>query len=366
MENIKTEMVTKRNSSFELLRIIAMLMIISHHFSLWGQGMAADFSEGINRYVAQIYFVGGCLGVDIFWIIMGYFMSQSKFKIEKVIKIDFAMIFYSVIAVLICVFALKQNITVEDWVKAFFPLSTESHWFMTFYVAVYFLSPLFNRAIKNLEKKQFTVIVAVMFFIVCVTPILFLPLRLSHFNHYSLIPIYGYFIGAYLRKYPVKFMDNVPVALSVFVTCLVILSCASILGAKYPDNHLLHALKDMLVTHSTVVMIICAVSAVMLFKNIKLGKVNAINIISQTTFGIYIIHELPLLRGVIWGQVFKTQNMVHEPMFILNSLRIIFTLFIGCGIIETVRIYLIEKNIRKIHIFDRVFDKVNNFLNINK
>lgn len=362
-KNQEIDLKTSRNSSFEILRIVAMLFIIGHHFVWYGGQMNIDFSEGINRYIAQFLFIGGNLGVDIFFIISGYFLVSGQFKVKKLIKLDLAIIFYSVISIIIVTFALHNKQQVYTWLQAFFPLSLESYWFMTIYAAIYLLSPCFNKLINQLDKKHFTAIVVIMFFFVCIRPAIAFPKRLTIFNGCFPIGIYGYFMGAYLRKYPIKFLDNIAVSFIVFILSYIVLGLVSVYGYKYDDINIMGSMKDIFFAHESIFMLICSISALMFVKNIKIGKVVSINFIAQAMFGVYIIHEAPVLRGYIWNNILHAANITHNNYYILYAMKIILALFISCTIIELIRIYMIEKPLFKSKRFDKQFERIDNFMN---
>ena len=61
-----------RNSSFELLRITSMLLIVAHHFVVHGKfDLTASFSK--NIFFLQSLSMFGKLGVNLFVLISGYF-----------------------------------------------------------------------------------------------------------------------------------------------------------------------------------------------------------------------------------------------------------------------------------------------------
>ena len=73
--------VKKRKSNIELLRIVAILMIISFHYS-FKSGYVVNQLDYNSIVVKTFYFLGE-LGVNLFILITGYFMVKGKFSFKK-------------------------------------------------------------------------------------------------------------------------------------------------------------------------------------------------------------------------------------------------------------------------------------------
>lgn len=64
----------QRNSSFELLRIVSMILIIAHHYSVHG-GWVYDYNIlSTNKLFIDLLSIGGKLGVNCFVVITGFFL----------------------------------------------------------------------------------------------------------------------------------------------------------------------------------------------------------------------------------------------------------------------------------------------------
>lgn len=85
-------MVKHRSSNFELLRIVAMLFIISFHY-VYKSGYIFD-SLTIHSVIIKSFYFLGELGVNLFILITGYFQVKGKFSIEKLIKLILEVSFY--------------------------------------------------------------------------------------------------------------------------------------------------------------------------------------------------------------------------------------------------------------------------------
>lgn len=81
---------------------------------------------------------------------------------------------------------------------------------------------------------------------------------------------------------------------------------------------------------NTVSGIICSILLFLGFRNLKIKSNPKINKIAGCTFGIYLFHDHPLIRKVLWIEVLGNANHIDESLFPLRlSLSIIGVFLIG-------------------------------------
>ena len=79
-----------RQSNLELSRILAMYLIVMHHFSvhggvpIWSGSAPLSF----NFYLDQLLSTGGKIGVNLFVLITGYFLAKKFSKFSSLIYRD--------------------------------------------------------------------------------------------------------------------------------------------------------------------------------------------------------------------------------------------------------------------------------------
>lgn len=260
-----------RNSSFEILRIFAMLLIIMHHCIWYNNGMGQG--AVLNKTIAQFLFTGGALGVDIFFMISGYFSVYQKFRIKRLIKLDLEIIFYSILFVVFSVVVCHSEMPKgSQWLYTLLPISYESYWFLSVYAVLCLFMPFFNKLINSLDEKHFGCMMLICFVVLSVVPALRIN-KIGSTENVFISAIYCYFLGAYLRKAPLKIIDNIHSSLAVFVLSYALLGIASIYGfnnGDIPDTYWKN-MRDIFMAHGSMLMIVCSVSLIMLFKNIRIG-----------------------------------------------------------------------------------------------
>ena len=142
-----------RQSNIELLRIVAMLMIIAHHFSVHGNFDLRNMLVGNNIWL-QFLATGGKIGVNIFVMISGYFLISSKnIETKKVLKLLAQILFYSVIIFILFISLKIVSFNRIDFIN--YILGFPVWWFAKSYLALYLIHPYINKCVDVLNKKEY-------------------------------------------------------------------------------------------------------------------------------------------------------------------------------------------------------------------
>lgn len=163
----------KRKSNLELLRIISMFMIIVFHCSFKsGFNFPPGFS--VNKLLVKCFWMLGELGVNLFILISGYCMVNSRFKWNKLIRLLLETQVYYWFTILI---SSKLNIyKPSGWKEiflSFFPVLLNRYWFITAYILIYCFSPYLNILIKAMSKKTYQNFLSTALILFCVIPTIF-------------------------------------------------------------------------------------------------------------------------------------------------------------------------------------------------
>lgn len=110
-----------RQSNIELLRIISMILIIMHHFSVHG---TFPFTPDLtfNKVFLQVFALGGKAGVVAFVMITGYFMISSSFKLHKFAKLIGQIWFYSIAMLGVAMGLGLDTVTSRNMMLALLPI----------------------------------------------------------------------------------------------------------------------------------------------------------------------------------------------------------------------------------------------------
>lgn len=193
----------KREQSIELLRIVLMTLIVFGHFIGFGYHSKTnpDGTLNLSAYLSPLYLYH----VDAFVFISGYFGIKLKWR--KFILLIVKMVIYSLFAIGLASLLMPDfRITVSSLLNNIYPLSACDWWFMAQYLFLMLLSPFINAGMEKLERKQATILVVVLY--------------LSWFRCTSVLLLFIYILGRYLRKYPCTFIENN--AGKIFVTSVAV------------------------------------------------------------------------------------------------------------------------------------------------
>lgn len=347
----------ERVLNIEVLRILAMLFILLHHYAIHTDLIYSDV-EGINKIISIFFSVFGKVGVNIFVLITGYFMINSKFKVKKIIEIELQVLFYSFSILLINVFLNRIN--AEIIINSVLPTTFSLYWFVSTYIILYIFTPFINKFIFSLKKENLEICLFFMF-------IIFSILSMVSENYYSNLFwfVYMYMIGAYIKIYNVKLNKDFKLIILIFFAFYVmyVYSKFYLIEDKLELKIKIYKLINM---NSFPIFLI----AIMIFecfkeKNITKGK-KIINIFSKASFGVYLFHDNPYIREILWERLLHTSSYfnVNVVYFLFHIIFSITTIYLVGTVIELIRINCIEKYIFKNENMDNYFEKIDNLINV--
>lgn len=345
-----------RKSNIELLRIIAMIMIIAHHIAMHSSFNFAFDSISINRLWIQFIQLGGKIGVNIFVLISGYFLvTANSVKTNKVIKLWLQIFTYSVGIFAVVVLVSPNFFEIKAMIKNVFPITFSKWWFASAYFVLYLISPYINILLNSFDKKIYQRFLVLLFFCWCLVPTF---LSKSWQSNELLWFVFLYALAGYIRLYidiaSFKSSRSILIALAVMLLTFSSAVVFDILGLKI----------GFFASHATffygmqkLPILIISLMLFMGFSNINIGYNPIINTVSTTCFGIYLLHENNYIRDLLWCTIFQNASYQNSDFLIPYTLMQIVVVFAICAIIELLRIHLIEKA------YSKPIDKLSNWVN---
>jgi hypothetical protein len=145
----------ERESGIELLRVVAMSMILILHFMTHG---FTRKTMAPGMYCTLSPFVSG--GISLFFLITGWF--GVKFKWRGVLKFIWTIFIFTIVNILLCACVGKLPGTETLTWTILFPVSRGKYWFMQVYLALLLTAPLLNAGLRELSLKDLRVLIGVL------------------------------------------------------------------------------------------------------------------------------------------------------------------------------------------------------------
>lgn len=205
---------TPRDSSIELLKIIAIIFIVLSHsmpdgdVNKYSSAINIELGNNIQIIIMQIMHNLGQIGNDIFLICSCWFLvDDNSVKGEKIARLFGDAFFISVVSLIIFTLA-GYRFPVKFLIKQFFPVVNGNNWFLSCYILLYAVHPFLNIVINKLNQRQLCSISTCLFMMYCCIYFVF------HNKGFYYSRIIGfitfYYITAYVKKY---IMKNKPISL---------------------------------------------------------------------------------------------------------------------------------------------------------
>lgn len=344
----------KRQANFELLRIVAMLMIIALHYLVKG-GIAVPFAEsdsGVN-YLAWLIEAFCIVAVNCYILISGYFLVESEWKPGRVISLLCQVLFYALLIPCVMIgtgMTEGSDMGIYDWIGCALPIETEHYWFATSYLLLYLFAPFLAAGIRQMEKRQLQVVTVLLLLFFSVGKTVF-PVKLVTDQYgYS----FGWFlclfvVAGYIRMYGISWLENkFHAAAGYILSCLLIwgLSLASHMLAGRIDAFSYY--ENMPYTYNHLLCLTGALSLFYLFKNRRVresGMEEIICTLAPYTFGVYLLHEHVLVRYE-WMTWLRIEQVAGSYRFVLHLIGAVLMVYSVGTVVDMARAWLFRKVMR--------------------
>lgn len=324
-----------RESSMELLRIVAMTMIVIHHFLI--HGIKPENLPDNLYYLLDPFFL---IGVNLFFLISGYF--KVKFSLKGILKFTFVVFFFGVVNLFLLYF-FNNYVSLSEVVRLIlFPISSSPYWFLSVYFILIIISPVLNFFIDNLMLSQYNKFLIIFSFITIYSCGLGYNYS-AHFG-YSLIQcIYLYFVASYLRINKDLFKNKSKYA---FLITFILLTVAnSIFSYNTPNSPYFR-------NYNGIFILMSSFSLFIFFTRVKFKSI-IINSIASAALGCY------LLQDGHFGQQFfySYMNEVYLQSSNLAAVLLNFSgIFIGFWILSWILTKI--ENLWSVPLINFIYDKI--------
>lgn len=286
--------IQKRDTGIDLLRVLAMGLIVLHHLMLHG-GLTTVFPafspSGLTIHLFNA--VTRC-AVNVYALISGYVMVRSHFRPSRLIGLWLQVVFYGLLAVL-CLPLMGGSMQPLQFFSAVTPVSHDSYWYFTCYFVVFCLSPFLNLLLHTLTRQQNRLMLLMLTMLFSILPTFMLTDRFQLNGGYH--PVWlmvMYLFGGAMRLHGVPRFGGRMKTLAVIAGCI-LLGWGFRLAALGANAKWL---EECLLQYTAPTVLVCSIALFSLLAGQKLPDWLSRTVIalSPLTFGVYLIHDNPLVR----------------------------------------------------------------------
>lgn len=334
----------QRDSNLELMRIIAMLLIVAHHYVV-NSGLTLPegpiFADPMSKRSLFLLVFGawGKIGINCFMMITGYFMCKSNITVKKFAKLFLEVMFYRLVIYAVFRISGYEPFSFKFLVDRFIPITNINQNFTPCFILFFLFIPFLNKLVQNLNEKQHLALIGLCSF----TYIVFGTLHRVSMNYVSWF-IVLYFISSYIRLYPKKWFSNTKIT-GALLLFSVVLSVCSVIGCTWVGTKIGKNAPFFFVMDSNAFFAVAVgIFAFLFFKNIRIPYSRIINTVAASTFGVLLIHAGgDTMRQWLWKDTVDCVGHYGDRFLPLYAIGCVLAIFTVCTLIDILRINCLEK-----------------------
>lgn len=361
----KTTGKVQRNSSVELLRLLAMFMIVGFHYA-FGDGIwVAKQPISITKFIYQmIYMPGGWVGNFIFFVISVWYLLDRDVSLHSSLRrvwiLERELLFWSLTLFALTVWLKQKGIYSGGGigalgVKSVFPLSLNLWWYPTSYALFLLFMPFLVRGMRSLGHDLHRSVA-----MICLILWGFLgliPKFQYNLNKCSVfVFIYWFILISYYRWYMRSLTRDQCCGL-IGAGVAVLLLYWIVTNAIFAYTGKMAGAQSFIFNHWSLPEMMIGFGIFLLVVRTQFHS-RVVNYIAASAFGIYLIHFYPS----IWSCINKYMgvNIVYESRLpILYGAAAIASIFCVCLALDLIRHVLFSVTIdrHRGRCFEFIYDR---------
>lgn len=329
-----------RSSSFEIMRIIAMFMVVAGH-CLMSTGLHDTEPLSACDNAAWLVSSFGICAVNLFFLLTGYFLCERNNRLSKIVLLWGKTVFISISIYLVaCIIGIIE-FGKKDFIQFLFPVLFKRYWFIQTYIVLALLLPFIAKLVKNLSDRQHfsMTVILVIFFSIHQT---FIPVK------YTLNTTQGYgiawgmilvIVGSLIKRNADKIKKMIPVgiclveyifvAIGIFITNWLIVKFDIAQGITSRANFY---------AYNSISVFLEAIFLFLFFVKMedRIGSNKVINQIGPSILAVYLISAHPVLLTYLWTDIFKLTGVIKISILLYLFLMFLLTggVIVVCVVID--------------------------------
>lgn len=327
----------QRQSNIELLRLIAMFLVLLVHANYFSLGAPTNIEikhEPLDAFLRIFFEATSIVCVNVFVLISGWFGIKPTAK--GLCNYLFQCLFFLTGLYIVTLLIGTSELSLKGLAGCVF--ATKLNWFIKAYLLLYILSPVLNAFINTASQQTYKWVLIGFFLFTCTYGLIGAADFMQH-GYTTLFFIGLYLLARYIRIYSPRWSSYAAsIYLSIYATCVILVTLATFLS-PYLINR---SFPSSVFSYMCPTTIIGALAMLLCFSKLNLQN-KFINWCGISCFAVFLMHVSP---STLWH--FKSLFIyLHEslslPMFWLMTFIILALIFMISILIDKVRIMVWNK-----------------------
>lgn len=271
-----------RHSNMELLRIVAMFLVLVTHADFWSLG-SPNYEDIHSNFLSASTRIGieaiSIVCVNVFILISGWFNIRPSIK-------GFSNFIFQCIYINITLYIIAISTGLQTYQKSGIAdifLLSDHDWFIKSYIGLYILSPVLNAFCKSAEKKTQEIVILCFFTFQAIFGMTNTAVFIERgYSTFSFIGLYllGHYAHTYLYN---KYSNRTLIPISVLV--LLINGIIYEFRIGLPINIGIY-----IMSYINPLVIAGSVGICISFAQFRMGCNKYINYIGKSAFAVFLVH----------------------------------------------------------------------------
>ncbi|MBQ9218839.1 MAG: acyltransferase family protein [Muribaculaceae bacterium] len=346
MTNERSSIVPKkvRDSNMELLRLVAMLLVLVVHANFRALPVPGYTHVHANPSSAFLMFLTEAFsiyGVDLFVMLSGWY--GIRFKATRLAELLFQVLFFGLFAIGICAIFAPQELS-HDVFSRLLMLGQNDYWFVKTYIALYLLSPVLNAFVEQATRRQLATVLIGFFAFQFIYGWAFESTRwlVAGYSLPSFISLY--LLARFMRLHPMRWWQlNRWADLGIYLVVVAVLTVAMFVIKQHAGRG------GALYFYICPLVILGSMHLLLFFSKLSLRS-RVVNWLAISAFGAYLTQSSSFIGSRFYDQIILGW-FNHEPRlrFIILTGLLIVSVFLGSILIDKVRLVLWKLVQRIVH-----------------
>ena len=352
MKEVKVE----RNYSLDVVRVFALLCVISVHFFL-KNGFYDEIIQGKTLFISIIIRNFFMICVPLFMVLSGYLMNKKEPSKKYFIGIKKIIIQYILCSLACFIFNTYYYHVNFSFYNMFFGIFNYTDapysWYVEMYLGLYIIIPFLNVLYNNLKTIKDKQIMLLSFILVSILPTVACMFNFKSLNIVSasvqsekllptywvgLYPITYYFVGCYLNEYKIK-IPRFKNLLYILLSTLVFGIVSIFVNYKNYFSWNLYQNYNSLFVFTTTILVFIFISNI----NISKKKHKLLKHASDSVFCAYLLSYI--FDTLIYTNMLKNiNNWPGKFKYIVVTAPLVFI----CSLVSSMILMYVIKNIKKV------------------